>query len=74
MKVGGVQFDPEDVLTILARNLYYQNLLAISQKPDALMVNDLENKYGNIAVDDLNTKRKFIFDTYLTYDSNKTLA
>lgn len=72
MKVGTKQFSASDVITILARNLYYQNLIAPEKKSDVILDKELDGLYKNIALDNVNSKRKFIFATYLTYDSNKT--
>lgn len=72
MKVGTKQFSYQDVITILARNLYYQNLISPEKKSDVILDKELDGLYKNIALDNINSKRKFTFATYLTYDSNKT--
>jgi hypothetical protein len=72
MKIDGKQFESEDVIAILARNLYYQNLIAPAKIADPLITKELDNIYRTISIDNLNSKRKFIFNNYLVYDSENT--
>jgi FG-GAP-like repeat len=72
MKVGTKQFTSDDIIVILARNLYYQNLITPVKESSPILTKELDGLYKNIALDNINSKRKFVFDTYLTYGSDKT--
>ena len=70
MKVGTKLFSADDIITILARNLYYQNLISPIKPSDTDFSEQLNGLYTNSIVNNINSKRKFIFDTYLQYDSD----
>jgi hypothetical protein len=72
MKVGTKQFTSDDIIVILARNLYYQNLITPIKESSPILTKELDGLYKNIALDNINSKRKFIFDTYLAHSSDKT--
>jgi len=71
MTVGTVQFTSDDVISILARHLYYQNLPTPVLSRDIIFDKDLDQVYTSSSLDNNNSKRRFIFDTYLRANSHK---
>jgi len=74
MKIGSKQFTALDIITILARNLYYQNLIVEENQSSPVLDKHLDNLYTSVEINNINLKRKFVFDTYLQAYSDKKPA